>query len=76
MKLFYQLFFFHHLSILYTSKASGNYRGENKKSRAFHNLILPVYIEGDSTWTIQERMKHYRCRGKHCCDTGSIRSNG
>ena len=26
-------------------------------------LIHPVYIEGDSTWTIEERMKHYHVPG-------------
>lgn len=26
-------------------------------------LITPVYIEGDSTWTIEERMKHYEVPG-------------
>lgn len=27
------------------------------------NLIPPVFIEGDSTWTIQSRMKHYNVPG-------------
>ncbi len=27
------------------------------------NLIQPVYFEGDSTWTIEERMKHYGVPG-------------
>jgi len=25
-------------------------------------LIHPVYLEEDSTWTIEARMKHYPCR--------------
>jgi predicted lipoprotein len=26
-------------------------------------LIHPVYLEGDSTWTIEARMKHYHVPG-------------
>ena len=26
-------------------------------------LIHPVYLEGDSTWTIEARMKHYHKKG-------------
>ena len=32
-------------------------------AKAETNLIPPVFIEGDSTWTIQSRMKHYNVPG-------------
>ena len=35
----------------------------NKISEVETNLIPPVYIEGDSTWTIEERMEHYGVPG-------------
>ncbi len=35
----------------------------NKISEVETNLTLPVYIEGDSTYTIEERMKHYGVPG-------------
>jgi len=28
------------------------------------NLIVPVYFEGDSSWTIEERMEHYGVPGE------------
>jgi CubicO group peptidase (beta-lactamase class C family) len=36
---------------------------ENKISEVETNLIPPIYIEGDSTWTIEERMKYYDVPG-------------
>ncbi|MCG8329206.1 MAG: serine hydrolase [Chitinophagales bacterium] len=35
----------------------------NKISEVETNLIPSVYIEGDSTWTIEERMEHYGVPG-------------
>ena len=35
--------------------------GEIEKAET--NLIPPVFIEGDSTWTIQSRMKYYSVPG-------------
>src|SRR5258705_12608765 len=36
---------------------SENQNDKIKKVEA--SLIAPVYFEGDSTWTIEQRMKHY-----------------
>ncbi len=35
----------------------------DKISEVEKNLTAPVYIEGDATWTIEERMKHYGVPG-------------
>ncbi len=36
---------------------------EEKIKQVETGLINPVYLEGDSTWTIEERMKHYHVPG-------------
>lgn len=36
---------------------------DDKEIQVESNLMTPVYIEGDSTWTINERMKHYGVPG-------------
>ncbi len=36
---------------------------ESKIKSVESNLIAPVFIEGDSTWTIEERMAHYGVPG-------------
>jgi len=35
----------------------------NKIKAVETNLTYPVYIEGDTTWTIESRMKHYGVPG-------------
>lgn len=36
---------------------------QNKIIEVESNLIPPIFIQGDSTWTIEERMKHYGVPG-------------
>src|SRR5882672_8887918 len=36
---------------------------DDKINKVETGLTTPVYIEGDSTWTIEERMKHYHVPG-------------
>lgn len=36
---------------------------EHKIDKVDSGLIRPVYLEGDSTWTIEERMEHYGVPG-------------
>jgi CubicO group peptidase (beta-lactamase class C family) len=36
---------------------------EDKIKKVETGLINPIYIEGDSTWTIEQRMKHYHVPG-------------
>jgi len=38
-------------------------RSKKKSNKWKTGLINPVYLEGDSTWTIEERMKHYHVPG-------------
>ena len=35
----------------------------DKINKVEHHLMPPVYIDGDSTWNIQDRMKHYGVPG-------------
>lgn len=53
------------LSLLFSciDEASKTESPNNKISEVETNLIPPVYIEGDSTWTIEERMEHYGVPG-------------
>lgn len=44
-------------------KASNSISFDPKISEVESNLSSPVYIEGDSTWTIEARMKHYGVPG-------------
>src|SRR5271170_4449577 len=44
-----------------STKKSEN--AEDKIKKVETGLINPVYLEGDSTWTIEERMKHYHVPG-------------
>ncbi len=44
-------------------KATEPETSNNRISEVETNLISPVYIEGDPTWTIEERMNHYGVPG-------------
>jgi len=46
-----------------SEKASNSDSFDPKISEVESNLSSPVYIEGDSTWTIEARMKHYGVPG-------------
>ncbi len=54
------------LLVLLLQYCSSPNKGETTQEKIIKvetGLVNPVYLEGDSTWTIEERMKHYHVPG-------------
>ena len=51
------------MALQYCTPAPKNESPEDTIKKVETGLIHPVYLEGDSTWTIEARMKHYHVPG-------------
>jgi len=51
------------VALQYCTPAPKNESPEDNIKKVETGLIHPVYLEGDSTWTIEARMKHYHVPG-------------
>lgn len=51
------------MALQYCTPAPKNESPEDIIKKVETGLIHPVYLEGDSTWTIEARMKHYHVPG-------------
>ena len=60
IKILISVLFLFHLSCKNTDKEKSL---DNKEIQVEKNLMKSVYIEGDTTWTISDRMKHYGVPG-------------
>ena len=51
------------MALQYCTPAPKSESPEDAIKKVETGLIHPVYLEGDSTWTIEARMKHYHVPG-------------
>ena len=51
------------LAISYSTREANNLTTEEEIRKVETSLVRSVYLEGDSLWTIEERMEHYGVPG-------------